>query len=83
MTLRGHGMHNGNLAEWQECGGLASTDGLERLGLPLVGLGMQDFGSDGPEKACSVCSCWDSPGKHCCLWVWVDGPGKHCCLWGS
>ena len=60
-------MCDGNLAEWWGCGGLISTDGLERLGLPLVGLGIWDFGSDGPEKACSVWGCWDGPGKHCCL----------------
>ena len=59
LTLGGCGMCNGDLAKWQGCRGLASMDGLDRLGLPLVGLGMQDFGSDGPEKACSVCGCWD------------------------
>ena len=68
------------LAKWQGCGGLASTDSLERLGLPLVGLGMWDFGGDDPEKACSVWGCWDGPVKHFCLWDWVDGPGKHWCL---
>ena len=57
-------MHNGNLANWQGSGGLARTDGLGRLEMLLLGLGIWDFGGDGP-------------GKHCCLWefccCWAGG----------
>ena len=74
LTCSGHGMHDGNLAEWQGCGGLARTDDLGRLGMSLIGLGMQDFDGDGPEKYCGLWDCWDGPVKHCCLW-------KSCCCW--
>ena len=74
-------MHDGSLPKWWGCGGLASTDGLERLGLPLAGLGMWDFGSDGPVMAYSLWGCLDGLEKHCGLWDCGDGPVKHCCLW--
>ena len=70
LWCSGHRMHDGNVAEWHRCGGLARTDGLGRLGMPLLGLGMWDF-------------CRDGPAKHCCLWNCGDGPVKHCCLWES
>ena len=76
-------MYNGNLAEWQGFGGLARMDGLGRLGIPLLGLGIQDFGGDGPEKHCGLWNCLDGPVKHCCLWDCENGPVKHCCLWES
>ena len=74
-------MHDGSLPRWWGSGGLASTDGLVRLGLPFVGLGMWNFGSDGPVMACSVWGCVHGPEKHCSLWDCGDGPVKHCCLW--
>ena len=73
-------MHDGSLPKWQGSGGLVSTDGLERLGLPLVNLGMQDFGSDGPVMACSLWGCADGLEKYCCLWrfalCWTGGSFK-------
>ena len=73
-------MHDGSLPRWQGSGGLASTDGPVRLGLPLVGLRMHDFCGDGPVMACSEWGCADGLGKLCCLWDCRDGPVKQCCL---
>ena len=67
MTPGGCRICEGNLPKWWGSGGLASTDGLVRLGFPFVGLGISDFGSDGLEIACGEWGCADGPWKHFCL----------------
>ena len=59
-------MCNGSLANWQGSGGLARMDDLERLGMLWMGLGMWDFGRDGPEIHCFLwgfCCCWAGGGR--------------------
>ena len=49
-----HRMRDGNFANWQGSGGLGRMDCLARLGILWLGLGMWDFGGDGPEMHCFV-----------------------------
>ena len=77
MVCTGWGMWDGTLLVLWGCGGLARTDGLGRLEMVVLGLGIWD----GLAKHCCLWEFGDGPVTHCCLWEFGDGLEKHGCLW--